>query len=126
MNEVKFNKVVISLNALVPLGLLAYDALTRNLGANPVAFFLRTPGVLTLLFLLITLFVTPLRKLSGWNEAIKYRRMLGLYAFFYGCLHLTTYLVFDRGLNIRGTVDDVIQRPFIAFGMAAYLMMVPL
>lgn len=126
INDVKFNKFLISFNALIPLGLLAFDGLQGRLGANPVEFFLRTTGVLTLVFIFITLSVTPLRKILGVNELIKFRRMLGLYAFFYGCMHLTTYLAFDRGLNLSGTVDDVIQRPFISIGMASFLMMVPL
>jgi len=126
MTDIKFNKVLISINALIPLALLSYDGFRGQLGANPVEFFIRTTGVMTLTFLLITLAVTPLRKLLNWNEAIKYRRMLGLYAFFYACLHLSSYLVFDRGLSLSATVTDVIQRPFITIGMAAYLMMVPL
>jgi sulfoxide reductase heme-binding subunit YedZ len=126
MTDVRFNKLVISINALLPLGLLAVDAIRGRLGANPIEFFLRTTGVLTLTFLLLTLTVTPLRRLLGWNEAIKFRRMLGLYAFFYGCIHLTTYVGFDRGLSVTGTVNDVIQRPFIAIGMTAFLLMVPL
>lgn len=126
MTDVKFNKILISVNAMIPLALLAYDGFRGQLGANPVEFFIRTTGVLTLTFVLVTLAVTPLRKLLNWNEAIKYRRMLGLYAFFYGCLHLSSYIVFDRGLSLSSTVADVIQRPFITIGMAAYLMMVPL
>lgn len=126
MTDVKFNKLLIFLNALIPLALLAYDGFRGQLGANPVEFFIRTTGVLTLTFLLITLAVTPLRKLLNWNEAIKYRRMLGLFAFFYGCLHLSSYFIFDRGLSLKSTVADVVERPFITVGMAAYLMMVPL
>lgn len=126
LTDVRFNKVLISINALLPLGLLGIDALRGKLGANPIEFFLRTTGVLTLLFVLITLAVTPIRKAFGWNEAIKLRRMLGLYAFFYGSIHLVTYIGFERGLSVSGTVGDVIQRPFIAIGMTAFLMMVPL
>lgn len=126
ITDVQFNKLAVSVNALLPLAFLTWDALRGNLGANPVEFFLRTTGVLTLLMLIATLCVTPLRKLSGWNELIKLRRMLGLYAFFYGSLHLCTYLIFDRGLDLKGTIDDVIQRPFIAIGTASFLTMVPL
>ena len=126
MTDVQFNKALIWLNALVPISLLGYDAIRGQLGANPVEFFLRTTGVLTLVSLLVTLSITPLRKLTGNNQLIKYRRALGLFAFFYGCIHLSTYAVFDRGLNLSGTVADVIQRPFIALGMAAFLSMVPL
>ena len=126
MTEVRFNKTLIWINALVPIALLGYDAVRGQLGANPVEFFLRTAGVLTLLCLLATLAVTPLRKITGNNQLIKYRRTLGLFAFFYGCVHLSTYLVFDRGLSLSGTVFDIGQRPFIAFGMGAFLVMVPL
>jgi sulfoxide reductase heme-binding subunit YedZ len=126
MTDVRFNKILLWLNALIPLALLGYDAFRGQLGANPVEFFLRTTGVLTLVFLSITLSITPLRKILSNNQLIKYRRVLGLFAFFYGSVHLTTYFVFDRGGSLSGTVSDVIQRPFIAFGMLAFFLMVPL
>jgi sulfoxide reductase heme-binding subunit YedZ len=126
MTDVRFNKILIWLNALVPLALLGYDATRGQLGANPVDFFLRTTGVLTLLCILATLAITPLRKFTGSNQLIKYRRTIGLFAFFYGCIHLSTYIVFDRGFSLSGTVADVIERPFVALGMAAFLMMIPL
>src|SRR5215216_7430237 len=100
MNDVRFNKILISLNALLPLAFLIFDAYCGGLGANPLEFFLRTTGVLTLVFILITLSVTPLRKIFGWNGLIKYRRMLGLYAFFYALIHLITYSIFDKSLNL--------------------------
>lgn len=126
MNDVKFNKIVLFINALVPLALLLLDALRGNLGANPVEFFLRTTGVLALIFLLITLSVTPLRKYFGWNNLVKFRRMLGLYAFFYAFLHLLTYSVFDKSLSFSAIAADVWQRPFIAVGMLAFFLLVPL
>jgi len=126
MNDVRFYKLLISANALIPLALLLTDGLNGRLGANPIEFFLRTTGVLTLTFLLITLAVTPLRKIFGWNSLIKYRRMLGLFAFFYGCLHLVTYSIFDKSLGFSAIVADVIQRPFIAIGMIAFTILVPL
>jgi methionine sulfoxide reductase heme-binding subunit len=126
MQDVKFNKILISLNAFVPLILFAFDAFRGNLGTNPIEFFLRTTGVLTLMFLLITLSVTPLRKMFGWNALIKYRRMLGLYAFFYGVLHLSTYSIFDKSLSISAIAGDVFQRPFIAIGMLAFFLLIPL
>jgi sulfoxide reductase heme-binding subunit YedZ len=126
MTDVRFTKILIWLNALVPLTLLGYDAFRGRLGANPVEFFLRTTGVLTLIFLLMTLSITPLRKITGVNQLIKFRRTLGLFAFFYGFVHLVTYLVFDRGVSLTGTAADVLQRPFIAFGMIAFFLMVPL
>ncbi len=126
MNDAKFNKIVIFINSLIPLALLGWDAFRGNLGANPIEYFLRTTGVLTLIFLLITLLITPLRKLYGWNQLIKFRRMLGLYAFFYAFLHLVTYSVFDKSFNLTAIVEDVWNRPFIAFGMAAFVLLIPL
>jgi methionine sulfoxide reductase heme-binding subunit len=110
----------------VPLALLGFDAFRGNLGANPIEFFLRTTGILTLSFLLITLSVTPLRKYFGWNNLVKFRRMLGLFAFFYGFLHLITYSIFDKSLSIPAIVSDIFQRPFIAIGMLAFFLLIPL
>lgn len=126
MNDVRFNKFLISINALIPLAFFAWDAINGQLGANPIEFFLRTTGVLTLIFLLVTLSVTPLRKMFGWNQLIKLRRMLGLYAFFYGFLHLITYSIFDKSFSISAIVSDVWQRPFIAVGMFAFFLLIPL
>jgi methionine sulfoxide reductase heme-binding subunit len=126
MNDVRFNKILLSVNALVPLALLFFDAFRGRLGANPIEFFLRATGVLTLTFLLVTLAVTPLRRLTGRNDLVKYRRMLGLYAFFYAVLHLVTYSIFDKSLDLPAIVGDVIQRPFIAVGMLALVLLIPL
>lgn len=126
MTDQKFNKILIFINALVPLAVLGYDAVNGNLGANPIEFFLRTTGVLALIFLLITLAVTPLRKMFGWNELIKSRRMLGLYAFFYAFLHLITYSIFDKSFDFSAIAADVLQRPFIAVGMLAFFLLIPL
>lgn len=126
MEDVKFNKAVVFINSLVPLALLGWDASRDNLGANPVEFFLRTTGVLSLVFLIIGLAITPLRKYTGWNEPVKFRRMLGLYAFFYAFLHFITYVGFERGLSLSETVVDIWQRPFIAVGMASFFLMIPL
>lgn len=126
MTDTKFNKILLFLNALIPLILLAWDAYWQQLGANPVEFFLRTTGVLTLIFLLVTLLISPLRKIYGWNSLIKFRRMLGLYAFFYGFLHLITYSIFDKSFDIAAIIGDIWQRPFIAVGMTAFFLMIPL
>lgn len=126
MQDVKFHKFLISLNALIPLGFLAFDGYRGALGANPIEFFQRTTGVLALVFLLIALTVTPLRKMFGWNALIKYRRMLGLFAFFYALIHLITYSIFDKSLDVGAIVGDVWQRPFIALGMLAFTMLIPL
>jgi len=126
MQDVKFNKFLISLNALIPFAFLLFDGYRGGLGANPIEFFSRATGVLALTFLLITLSITPLRKIFGWNGLIKYRRMLGLYAFFYALVHLITYGIFDKSLNFSAIVSDVWQRPFIAVGMIAFTMLIPL
>ncbi len=126
MSEIKFNKILLFINALVPLALLGLDGWRGGLGANPIEFFLRTTGVLALVFLLVTLAVTPARRHFGWNSLVKYRRMLGLFAFFYAALHLAAYSVFDKSLNLREIAADVWQRPFIAAGMLAFFLLVPL
>ncbi len=126
MKDIKFYKVVVFINSLVPLALMAWDWYQGKLGANPVEFLTRTTGMLTLVFLFISLAVTPLRKLTSVQWLIQFRRMLGLYAFFYGFLHLLTYVWFDRSFNLKSTVADIYARPFIAVGMFSFFLMVPL
>lgn len=121
-----FEKLLVFINAIVPLALLAYDGWNGRLGANPVEFFLRTTGVLALIFLVLSLAVTPLRKIFGWNQLIKIRRMLGLFAFFYAAIHLVTYSIFDKGGNPSAIAKDVWERPFIAVGMTAFAILLPL
>lgn len=126
MKDTRFSKLVLFVNALVPLALLLWDAYHKNVGANPLEFVTRTTGMLTLVFLFLTLAVTPARKITGLNWLVKFRRMLGLFAFFYVSLHLLTYIWFDRFFNFRSMVSDIAQRPFIAVGMAAFFLMLPL
>ncbi len=121
-----FAKVVVFVNALVPLALLSWDAARGRLGANPIELVLRSTGVLTLLFLTLTLAVTPARKLFGRPAWGKLRRMLGLFAFFYGSLHVTTYLWLDQFFDVRAIAADVLTRPFIFLGALAYGLMVTL
>lgn len=122
----KFYKVIVFINCGVPLALMLWDVYRKRVGANPVEFVTRTTGMLTLIFLLISLAVTPLRKLTNIQWLIRFRRMLGLYAFFYGFLHLLTYIWFDRSWNLKAVVPDILQRPFIAVGMLGFFVMVPL
>jgi len=124
--DIKFTKFVLFVNALVPATLLGWDAYQQKLGANPIEFATRATGALTLIFLFITLAVTPLRKLTGANWLVKFRRMLGLYSFFYGFLHLLTYIWFDKFFSPREIFEDVWARPFITIGMASFLLLVPL
>jgi sulfoxide reductase heme-binding subunit YedZ len=126
MKDIRFAKVVLFINALVPLTLLLWDVWRKQVGANPLEFATRTTGMLTLVFLLISLAVTPLRRILGWNWLIKFRRMLGLFAFFYGSLHLLTYVAFDRFFHFTTIPADILNRPFIAIGMTAFLLMLPL
>jgi len=119
-------KPAIFVLALVPLALLVRDALADALGPNPVeAIQLRT-GDWALRFLLITLAVTPLRRLTGWNALIRLRRMLGLFAFFYAVLHFANYLWLDLQLDWQGVADDILKRPYITVGFASLVMLVPL
>jgi len=117
---------VVFINAAVPLGMMAWDAANHNLGANPIEFATRTTGVLTLVFLLLSLAVTPLRRMFSQSWMVKLRRMLGVYAFFYGTLHLLTYVWFDKFFNVKAVFQDTLKRPFITFGMASFIMMAPL
>jgi len=111
---------------LVPAALLGWDALSHHLGANPVEALNHRTGLWTLRLLLITLCVTPFRRLTGWNHAIRLRRMLGLYVFFYACLHFSTWLVFDHFFNVREMTKDIVKRPYITVGFAAWSMLIPL
>ena len=113
MSNIRFAKLVVFVNALVPLVLLLWDVYHQNVGANPQEFAIRTTGVMTLVFLTVTIAITPVRKIFGVNSLVKLRRMVGLFAFFYGTLHLTTYIWLDRLLNLRSVVEDVARRPFI-------------
>jgi len=126
MADVRFLKVVVFVNSLIPLVLLLWDLYRERVGPNPLQFATTTTGMLTLIFLSLTVAITPLRKIFGVNSLVKLRRMLGLFAFFYGALHLLTYIWFDRGFNLISVVPDVVKRPFILAGMTAFLLMVPL
>ena len=126
MRDPRFDKFVLLVNAATPLALLGWDAINGNLGVNPIEFAIRTTGMLTLIFVLLTLCVTPARKILGFNYLSNFRRMLGLLAFFYGCLHFVIYFGFYQSFHIRGTINDTIQRPFILFGMACLFLMAPL
>lgn len=126
MKDTRFAKVLIFVNSLIPLVLLLWDTYRNRVGANPLEFATRTTGMLTIIFLLLALAVTPLRRITGANWLVKFRRLLGLYAFFYGFLHFITYVSFDRFFKLKSIPGDVVQRPFIAIGMITFFLMVPL
>jgi sulfoxide reductase heme-binding subunit YedZ len=122
----KWTKVFIFLLCLVPLGILVFRARTSNLGANPVEFIQHATGDWTLRFLIITLCITPFRKLLHLPDLIRFRRMLGLFAFFYACLHFLTYLGPDQSFDLAAMWKDVYKRPFITVGFAAFVLLIPL
>jgi methionine sulfoxide reductase heme-binding subunit len=126
MKEIKFYKLAVFVNALVPLALVAWDWRRGQLGANPLDFMTRTTGTLTLVFLVLTLAVTPLRKWTGAQWLVRLRRMVGLYAFFYGSLHLLCYVWFDKWFDLGAMAQDVARRQFILVGVLAFTSMVPL
>lgn len=124
--RLNFPKLVVFVNSLIPLALLLWDLDHKRVGPNPLEFVTRTTGMLTLIFLCVTLAITPLRKIFGVNALVNFRRMLGLFAFFYGSLHLLTYVWFDRQFKLLSTIEDIGKRPFILAGMTAFLLMLPL
>jgi len=124
--KLRLLKVAIFLVCLVPLARLGLKGLHGELGANPIEVITHSTGDWTMILLLATLSITPLRMLTRQYWIIGVRRMLGLFAFFYGCMHLVTYSIFDKSLGFSAIVADVIQRPFIAIGMIAFTILVPL
>jgi methionine sulfoxide reductase heme-binding subunit len=119
-------KAALFLASLIPFFRLGWFGYTGQLGANPIEFITRSLGTWTLVFLLITLSITPLRNLSGWSGLIKLRRMAGLFAFFYALLHFITYIWLDQFFDLHDIYKDVIKRPFITIGFAAFIMLIPL
>jgi len=119
-------KPIIFAAALGPAAVLVYDAFTGDLTANPIEYITNTTGLTALTFLLITLGITPLRRIAGWNDIIRLRRMLGLFAFFYACLHFLTWFVLDQFFDFATMAEDIVERPFITLGMATLLLLIPL
>ena len=119
-------RIVVWALCLSPLSLLAWKATHDLLGANPLSEITLTTGHWTLYLLLTTLAISPLRKITRFNWLIRFRRLVGLFAFFYGCLHLMTYLWFDKAFDLHEIVKDIYKRPFITAGMTAWILMLPL
>ena len=126
MTRVGWLKVVIFPVCLVPLARLVWNATQANLGANPIEAITHSTGDWTLRLLLVTLAITPLRKLTGQPWLIGLRRMFGLFAYFYGCLHFLTYIWLDQGFNVHSMAKDVYKRPFITMGFTAFVLLAPL
>lgn len=122
----KWTKVVVFLLCLVPLSALIWRGFNNGLGANPVEFIQLATGQWTLRFLIFTLCITPFRKLFKLPDLIRFRRMLGLFAFFYVCLHFLTYLGPDQSFDLAGMWKDVYKRPFITVGFFGFVCLIPL
>ncbi len=118
-------KIALLLACLVPVGVLAWEVFF-GFTVDPIQKITDRTGIWTLRFILITLAVTPIRRLSGWNDIVKSRRMLGNFAFFYGSLHFLTWILLDHMLDWQMAVEDITKRPFITVGMLGFLAMVPL
>ena len=122
----KWLKVPVFLLGLVPIGVVGWRALHNDLTANPIEYITHATGDWTLRFLVITLAITPLRKILGLPELVRFRRMLGLFAFFYACLHFSTYIVLDKFFDMSEIWKDILKRRFITVGFAAFLLLIPL
>lgn len=122
----KAAKVLVFIACLAPLVWLLVRTLTGRLGINPVEDLELTTGIWSLRFLVITLAVTPVRRITGWNRVIQYRRMFGLFTFFYVCVHFAIYIGIDQFFAFGAILKDVAKRPFITMGFTAFVLMIPL
>ena len=111
---------------LLPLTSLVWRGFYGDLGANVVETITHNTGDWTLRFLLITLSITPLRNWFGWSGLIRFRRMLGLFVFFYACCHFSIWFIADHGFDFAGMLEDIVKRPYISFGFSALLLLIPL
>ena len=127
LQQVRFVwKPIVFLLCLLPAGLVVTDALeiTGQLSANPIEDILDRFGNWGLRFIVITLAVTPIRRLTGWNWLVRFRRMLGLFTFFYVFIHFLTWFVLDQGMLLSAILEDIVERPFITIGMVALVLLI--
>jgi methionine sulfoxide reductase heme-binding subunit len=124
--KLRLTQLVVFLAALIPVARLLWKYFHDSLGANPIEFITHSTGDWTLLFLLITLTITPLRRITRQYWLISLRRMLGLFAFFYGTLHFLTYIWLDKFFDLHEVWKDIFKRPFITLGFSAFILMIPL
>jgi len=122
----KYLKPIVFLACLIPLGRLGWKAFNAGLGANPIQVITWSTGAWTLVLLMVTLSITPVRKLTRQYWLIQFRRMFGLFAFFYACLHFTTYIWLDQFFDLHSMAKDVVKRPFITVGFTAFVLLIPL
>jgi sulfoxide reductase heme-binding subunit YedZ len=121
-----FLRPLLFVACLVPFLTLAYAMFWGDLGVNPVETITNTTGIWTLRLLAVTIAITPIRWLTKWNPIIQYRRMIGLFAFFYGTVHFFIYFLLDRSLMFDGLWEDILLRPYITVGFTAFVLMIPL
>ena len=126
LKQKAFSKLTVFIVCLIPLACYVYWFLTDSLGANPVEALTRRTGDWALRILLVTLLISPLRRLTGWHQLGQYRRMLGLFAFFYVCVHLSLYISLDKFFELSEIIGDVVKRPFITAGFVAFVLLLPL
>lgn len=119
-------KSLLFLLCLLPLGLLLAEGFGDQLGANPVEVVTHRTGEWALKFLLLTLAITPLKRFTGWSRLVRFRRMLGLFAFFYALLHVSTWLVLDHWFYLPDMFEDIVKRPYVTIGMATFILLIPL
>ena len=122
----RIGKPVIFAACLVPVSLIVADIFQGRLGANPIEEITHRTGDWTLIFLLVTLGVSPLRRLTGWGVVIQFRRMLGLFAFSYGLVHFSIYVVFDHFFDLAAILEDIVKRPYVTVGFTSLMLLVPL
>jgi sulfoxide reductase heme-binding subunit YedZ len=125
-SRIRLLKIVTFIASLLPLAWLATGATLNKLGVNPVEAVINRLGWWALTFLVLSIACTPLKLVLGWTWPLQLRRMLGLFAFFYATLHLSTYVVIDRDIDFGEILDDVLKRKFIAVGMLTWLLLLPL
>ena len=126
MLRTSFAKPVLFILCLVPISALVWRAFYGDLGANPIETITRDVGDWTLRFLLITIAISPFRQWFGWTVILRFRRMLGLYVFFYAFCHFLIWFVADHSFDFSEMLEDIIKRPYITFGFSAFLLLVPL
>lgn len=124
--DARFGKRLVWLNGAVPAAVLAWDAYLGQLGVNDVNYVIRTTGKLSIVFLTLSLLVTPLRRLTGWNQLIAVRRSLGLFGFYYAVAHFAVFFAFDRDGSLGSTATEIVERVYLWFGFGALVLMVPL
>lgn len=126
VKSIRWIKPLVFVACLLPLARLAWKAYTGNLGANPIEVITHSTGDWILIFLMVTLAVTPLRKLTGQLWLIRFRRMFGLFAFFYASLHFLTYIWLDKFFDVHEMLADIAKRRFITMGLTGFLLLIPL